>query len=351
MQAGIALRLVIGVGPLRGKIEEKILFTVALAAFCFLCFVFPVLYPDIFTSSGTKVEVTVISGMSATAAARSIQEAGAVKSADKLVKWMVKYGIDRSLKPGTYLLAPGDEISVANQLRSAHPTALSVTLIPGVRFGGLLRVLGISSEDRERLVGALGDDANFPPELRELLPDAPTDRIAFLLPETYSLAPGENLAAQLVRRASKLWMERIGAEIEPETNREFLAERAILASIVEGEAKAAEERPILAGIFLSRIEKRMPLQSCATVIFCWDEVGVVKKALTYKDLEIDSPFNTYKYHGMPPGPISVPSEGSWISALRPETTDYLFFFATSDGTHIFSRTYDEHLEKQRRKAD
>lgn len=336
---------------MRGKIGDKFFFAAALTAFCLICFIFPALYPNVFTPSGEKIEVTVLSGMSAAGAAGRIKEAGVIEDVDKLIKWMVRYGIDRSLKPGTYLLTPGDEISVANQLRSAKPETFSVTIIPGVRFGGLLRVLKIAPEDKRILLDALEDNENFPYGLRDLLPNAPEDRIAFLLPETYSLAPGNDVPAQFVRRASKLWTEKIGTELGPEASREFLIERAILASIVEGEAKAAGERPVLAGIFLNRIEKRMPLQSCATVVFCWDEIGVKKKTLTYKDLEIDSPFNTYKYYGMPPGPISVPSEGSWLSALRPEKTDYLFFFADSDGTHIFSKTYEEHLEKQGGKRD
>ena len=134
-------------------------------------------------------------------------------------------------------------------------------------------------------------------------------------------------------------------------DKKFTSQRGILASIVEGEAKIKEERPILAGIFLNRIEKWMPLQSCATVIYCWDELGIKKKSLTYKDLEIDSPYNTYRNSGLPPGPISVPSEDSWISALQPAKTDYLFFFATSKGSHIFSKTYEEHLRKQRERTE
>ena len=318
----------------------------ALILFCFLCFVIPAIYPDMFAYSSKKIEVTITGGMSAGQAARALKESGVVRDANKLVKWMIKLEIDRTLRPGTYLIAPGDEISVANQLKAARPVSLNVMIIPGTRYSTINAALKLPKGD-DGLLRALSDKENFPSELHDLLPDDPKDRIVFLLPETYSLAPGNSVGVQTVKRASRLWMERVGKFLPENADKKFTAQRGILASIVEGEAKIEEERPILAGIFLNRIDKWMPLQSCATVIYCWDELGIKKKNLTYKDLEIDSPYNTYRNSGLPPGPISVPSEDSWLSALQPAKTDYLFFFATPEGNHIFSRTYEEHLKKQK----
>lgn len=318
----------------------------ALILFCFLCFVIPAIYPDMFAYSSKKIEVTITGGMSAGQAARALKESGVVRDANKLVKWMIKLEIDRTLRPGTYLIAPGDEISVANQLKAARPVSLNVMIIPGTRYSTINAALKLPKGD-DGLLRALSDKENFPSELHDLLPDDPKDRIVFLLPETYSLAPGNSVGVQTVKRASRLWMERVGKFLPENADKKFTAQRGILASIVEGEAKIEEERPILAGIFLNRIDKWMPLQSCATVIYCWDELGIKKKNLTYKDLEIDSPYNTYSNSGLPPGPISVPSEDSWLSALQPAKTDYLFFFATPEGNHIFSGTYEEHLKKQK----
>ncbi len=148
-------------------------------------------------------------------------------------------------------------------------------------------------------------------------------------------------------RASRLWWDRIGKNISDDVTPKELLHLATLASVVEGEARVAEERPVLAGIFLSRIERRMRLQSCATIIYSWELRGVKKSALTYKDLEIDSLYNTYTHDGLPPGPILIPSQQSWEAALHPAETDYLFFFATGDGSHVFSKTYQEHLRQQR----
>ncbi len=324
---------------------ENIPHALALILFCLLCFVMPAIYPNMFASSGKRVEVTITGGMSAGEAARVIRDAGAVKDANKLIKWMIKLEIDRTLKPGTYLLTPGGEISVAGQLKAAKPVMRNVTIIPGTRYGSLKSALKLPEGDNS-LTEALSEKNNFPAELHKLLPDDPKDRIIFLLPETYSLAPGNSLSKQLVNRASALWNDRVGKHMPEYADKKLAVERGILASIVEGEARIKEERPILAGIFLNRLKIHMPLQSCATVIYCWDEAGVKKKGLSYKDLEIDSPYNTYKNYGLPPGPISIPSEDSWISSLDPAVTDYLFFFATPEGRHIFSRTYEEHLRKQ-----
>ena len=92
----------------------------------------------------------------------------------------------------------------------------------------------------------------------------------------------------------------------------------------------------------------MRLLSCATVIYAWDELNIRKSRLSYRDLEINSPYNTYLVGGLPPGPICAPSESSWKSALEPEESDYLFFFADREGRHVFSKSYEEHLAKQRR---
>ena len=92
------------------------------------------------------------------------------------------------------------------------------------------------------------------------------------------------------------------------------------------------------------IKKRYPLQSCATVQYA---LGERKPRLLYKDLEIDSPYNTYKNYGLPPGPICNPGRASLAAAIKPTETNYLYFVAKPDGSHIFSRSYREHLNAQR----
>lgn len=316
----------------------------------YLCFGLPLQYPAPFAKDGEMIGVVIPQGASAREAAKKIAAAGVVGNSDDLVRWMVKFGIDRSLKPGLYMLRSGSAVDAARQLKNATPLVESVTLIPGMRYTRVTEVLRGKDELTPAAVAALENDDNFPEQIRDKLPAKAGDRIAFLMPDTYYIAPGSDRISQIIRNSSKLWWDKIGTKLPENINKDELLTLATLASIIEGEAKVAGERPVLAGIFLSRMDKRMRLQSCATVIYSWEARGVKKNALTYKDLEIDSPYNTYLNDGLPPGPISVPSAESWDSAVNPEKTDYLFFFATPSGNHIFSKTYEEHLRRQREAA-
>ena len=118
-----------------------------------------------------------------------------------------------------------------------------------------------------------------------------------------------------------------------------------LASIIEREAKAEKELKVVSSVFHNRLKINMLLGSCATVQYIIKER---KDFLLTKDLEVVSPFNTYKNPGLPPGPIASPGKKSIEAALYPDETDYLYFVAEKDGTHYFSKTYDEHLRAQRR---
>jgi UPF0755 protein len=122
----------------------------------------------------------------------------------------------------------------------------------------------------------------------------------------------------------------------------------ILASIVEREAKVQEEFPRIAGVFMNRLRRHMPLQSCATVEYLLPER---KGILTVADTRIESPYNTYLHAGLPPGPICSPGRRALAAALSPERNDYLFFVARGDGTHAFSRTAAEHAANCRALLD
>ena len=118
-----------------------------------------------------------------------------------------------------------------------------------------------------------------------------------------------------------------------------------LASIVEKEAQQAEERPLIAGVFLNRLRQRMPLQADPTVKYVLDPAPT---RLSLEDVKVDSPYNTYRYPGLPPGPIASPGIEAIMAVLEPSDTDHLYFVARGDGTHIFSRSYREHLDARRR---
>lgn len=326
---------------------DGIAFILSAVIYCLFCFIMPAIYPDILKESGKTIEVLITPGMSAQNAAAAIEKAGIIDDRNALVMWMERLGIDRNIKPGSYALRRGSAFSVARQIMDAKPKSVAITIIPGMRYHGILSVLSGVGFKTDSLERALANDENFPKEIKQWLPASPRARIMFLMPDTYFLSPGEAALEQLVRLASRLWFERVGKKIDPATDKKRVFERGVLASLVENEAKVSEDRPVLAGVFLNRLNKNMRLQSCATVVYCWEEKGVKKAHLTYKDLRIDSPYNTYISPGLPPGPISVPSAESWESALNPRGSEYLFFFALRDGRHVFSRTYEEHLQRQK----
>ena len=122
----------------------------------------------------------------------------------------------------------------------------------------------------------------------------------------------------------------------------------IMASIVEREAKIDSERPIIAGVIYNRLKIDMMLQMCPTVLYPLTDGMYDKSEVTYDDLEIESPYNTYKNTGLPVGPICNPGQASIEAVLYPDENDYLYYHTSDagDGSHIFSSTYDEHINTQ-----
>jgi UPF0755 protein len=163
----------------------------------------------------------------------------------------------------------------------------------------------------------------------------------YMFPDTYRIAAGTS-EEQLV----KIMVSQFDQQFTP-AMRQRAAELGIsvrdiiiMASLVEKEARVEKERPIIAGVFYNRLKQSMPLQSCATIQYI---LGYAKPELTVADTELPSPYNTYLNPGLPPGPIANPGLASINAVLYPAETEYLYFVADKNGSHRFSRTYDEHL--------
>jgi UPF0755 protein len=174
---------------------------------------------------------------------------------------------------------------------------------------------------------------------RRLNVPAPTLE-GYLFPATYTFAEGTT-----AREAVVEMLERFEAAWKPEWNQTLLAmsisrhDAMTMAAIVEKEARKSEERPIIAAVYWNRVKKGMKLQADPTVQFALP--AHVDRVL-FKDLEIDSKYNTYKYAGLPPGPIASPGEASIVAAMTPAKVPYLYFVATPDGHHEFRTTFAEH---------
>ncbi len=181
------------------------------------------------------------------------------------------------------------------------------------------------------------------PVLTGDLPEPPAE--GRLLPDTYFFSRGETRGALVERMAHALereleaaWAER--ADDLPLASPE---EALILASIIEKETGVAEERETVAGVFVNRLRRNMLLQTDPTVIYALTRgQEPLGRALLRRDLEVDDPYNTYRYPGLPPGPIANPGRASIRAAVNPAATDYLYFVADGTGGHAFARTLDEH---------
>jgi len=179
--------------------------------------------------------------------------------------------------------------------------------------------------------------------IADLDPEA-TDLEGYLFPDTYAFARGtaeREIVATLVRTFRGHWQERIvpllSGDREP-TMRQIVT----LASIVETETAVDAERPIVAGVYSNRLHRGMGLYADPTVIYALKRLGTWDGNLRRPDLEVDSPYNTYRYPGLPPGPICSPGLASLLAAAQPAEVPFLYFVSRNDGTHVFASTLAEH---------
>jgi UPF0755 protein len=184
--------------------------------------------------------------------------------------------------------------------------------------------------------------ARNPAMIRDLVPGAPSLE-GFLFPATYEFPrhpTGEQMVTAMVAHFRKEWSE-ISAQ-QPNLSGLRVEQVVTLASLVERETPKAEERPLVAGVFVNRLHRRVPLQCDPTVVYALELAGNYNGRLDARNLPFDSPYNTYRHIGLPPGPIANPSGASLRAALAPPETDYLYFVANTEGGHFFGRTLAEH---------
>ncbi|HEX2527479.1 MAG TPA: endolytic transglycosylase MltG [Geminicoccus sp.] len=166
-----------------------------------------------------------------------------------------------------------------------------------------------------------------------------------VLPETYFFERGENRAeiAKRMQDAMRRALDEIWAKRADDLPFDSIEEAITLASIVEKETSVAAEYDVVAGVYVNRLRKGMPLQADPTVIYALtkgrSELG---RPLSRRDLQVDDPYNTYRYPGLPPGPIALPGRAALAATVNPADTDYLYFVADGSGGHAFATTLDEH---------
>ena len=175
------------------------------------------------------------------------------------------------------------------------------------------------------------------------LDPAARDLEGYLFPETYSL-PRDTPAAVVVEQMVAGFKNAFPEDLRAAAKEQGLTVRQVvtLASLVEKETAAGEERPLVAAVYRNRLRIGMGMQADPTVIYALQKAGQYRGNLTRENLQFDSPYNTYRYAGLPPGPIASPGRASLVATVKPADVDYLYFVSKNDGTHVFASTLDEH---------
>lgn len=295
------------------------------------------------------VTFTVAQGMTPDAIATGLVESGVLSDERRFHLLVGLDGAGRDLRAGCYIFAK--QTPAAEVVRRLRGGITSVQLLP-IPEGRRLEEVGAIIEQAG--IAARADwDAAVAAAPRDRLPAAPPasrSLLGYLLPASYPLqcqaSASDMVAAMLDAFTQQVTPEVIAAARGGGLS---LDDTVILASIVEREAVIRAEQPIIASVFLNRLKAGLPLQADPTVQFAIANAkppsgagGWWKTDLTVADLRIDSPYNTYRNPGLPPGPIANPGIDAIKAVANAATTDYLYFVAKGDGSHAFARTLDEH---------
>jgi len=319
--------------------KRRLVILAAVLALAALLWVVRELYRPYRGYSGSQL-VVIEPGTHATAVAGLMVASGVL--AHRL-PFLCRYWIGRprhSLKAGDYLFdRPLRPVDVYRRLIQGDVYLHPVTIPEGSdRFdiGRILQQrLGLNAAEFLRAT-----EQTAP--IKDLDPQAPTLE-GYLFPDTYRFARGvsaTNVVATMVARFRRVLESKFRAELPPSSPR--LHDLITLASLVEKETPEPSERPLVAGVFVRRLEKGMPLQCDPTVVYAAHLSHRPIGPITEGDLDFDSPYNTYRYAGLPPGPIANPGEASIRAALHPGAGQALYFVSNNHGAHVFARTLAEH---------
>ena len=247
------------------------------------------------------------------------------------------FKIDRRIHVGKYDLNKGITLAeLTEKLTTGKGSSLDVTIPEGLNFKQIAGILKNQAGVDSAGFVEVASDTSF---IGELNLDAPNLE-GYLFPNTYKSYWGmepKDVAKIMVKELSNILGDSLIRRMEQINF--SLYQALTLASLIEAEAQNPEERPIISAVYHNRLNKNMLLQCDPTVIYALPDLD---RPLVLKDLEIDSPYNTYKYTGLPPGPINNPGKASIQAALYPANVDFLYFVAKGDGSHIFSSTLEEH---------
>ncbi len=278
------------------------------------------------TGGGAPRDMAVVipSGSSLTAAAKELEKAGAIRSADAFLTNAKLFGAKDPIKPGEYEIKKGmDGGAILSLLQSGKVLQRFVTV-----YEGMPSILVY-----ERLYAT-----------PLLTGEMPVPLEGSVLPDSYAYSRGETRKAVLARMQRAMQTEIANAwKARKPTTAVTTPEAAIvLASIIEKETARAEERRLVAAVYTNRLKRGMPLQADPTTIYPITQGKPLGRRILRSELDSDNPYNTYRHNGLPPGPIANPGKASIAAALDPAPSGALYFVAQGDGSSAFAETLDQH---------
>ena len=306
----------------RRKIITLIFLVIVLIFFSFVIFQF--------SKENKLVDVFIPKGSSPRKISKILKDSKIINSQNLFLALVKIYGCSSDLKAGVYEFHTKDSLNtIIYKLKDGKCKNLKITIPEGFNIKQIAEVLAEHNICNKEKFVDLATSQNME---------------GYLFPNTYFLFP-QMTELEIIKimtdEFNKFWTKEKKDRLQ-EINKS-LNDVIILASMVEKEAIADNERPVIAGVFLNRLSKNMRLESCSTVLYA---MGINKERLSLKDLKFESPYNTYKYKGLPPGPICNPGAKAIDAVLYPQITDSLFFVSKGNGTHYFSSTFEQHVKNK-----
>lgn len=293
------------------------------------------------SESPTKRTVNIPLGANINVIARRLKEAGLIQS-ELAFKVMARiYGGSRDMKAGRYSLPQNlGVVEIIEQLEAGNAEAQWVVIPEGKTVPQIARIL-----DRQRLADASRfiAAAHRSPKAYGIPFQVPRRSVeGYLMPDSYDVSTQqEGRERELVRMMVKNWRAKVWKPNQALFRKSDLPpdKIMIIASMIESEARVPQDRALIASVIRNRLARKMKLQIDATVLYA---LSHHKEVVSLADLKVESPYNTYRRIGLPPGPICNPGVASIQAALKPARTNYLYYVAQADGSHVFTTTAAEH---------
>ena len=287
-----------------------------------------------------EVFVDIASGTSTVSIGRQLVEVGVVADQRTFRIALWRSGSERLLQAGEYRFAePASALDVIDVLARGQVHLRTVTFAEGLTRWEMAEVFGRSEfGDADAFLAA-----SERVDLIEDLDSAAVDLEGYLFPETYALPRGataDDVVEAMLAQFRRTFDDALLAQAaEQEMTVRYVV---TLASLIQRETGQDDERPIVSAVYRNRLDRRMPLQCDPTVIYALLLDGLYDGNLTRDNLRYDSPYNTYVYPGLPPGPIAAPGAADLRAALAPADVSYVYFVSRNDGSHVFADTLREH---------